>query len=37
MLKGGYNTYVVLKIGPVKSTTIAMPGVQPQWQEEFCL
>jgi hypothetical protein len=33
---GNFNTYVVLKIGSVKSSTLPLLGVQPGWQEEFC-
>ena len=35
--KANLNTYVVLKIGSVKSTTLAMPGITPSWREEFYL
>jgi hypothetical protein len=31
-----FNTYTVLKIGSVKSSTRPLIGVQPHWHEEFC-
>ncbi|CAF1087622.1 unnamed protein product [Brachionus calyciflorus] len=34
-LDNNFNTYIVVKIGSVKSTTIAVQGVQPAWHEEF--
>ncbi|RMZ98389.1 hypothetical protein BpHYR1_019776, partial [Brachionus plicatilis] len=34
-LENNFNTYVVVKIGAVKSTSKVVQGVQPAWQEEF--
>jgi hypothetical protein len=31
------NTYVVLKIGSVKSATSVIKGIRPNWKEDFYL
>lgn len=32
-----FNTYVTLKVQNVKSTTIAVRGSQPSWEQDFML
>uniref|UniRef100_A0A4W3IHP8 C2 domain-containing protein n=1 Tax=Callorhinchus milii TaxID=7868 RepID=A0A4W3IHP8_CALMI len=32
-----FNTYVTLKVQNVKSTTIAVRGDQPGWEQDFML
>lgn len=32
-----FNTYVTLKVQNVKSTTIAVRGSQPCWEQDFML
>lgn len=32
-----FNTYVTLKVQNVKSTTIAVRGLQPCWEQDFML
>lgn len=32
-----FNTYVTLKLENVKSTTVAVKGSQPYWEQEFIL
>jgi hypothetical protein len=35
--KDTFNTYAVLKIGAVKSATLALRGCKPSWGQEFFL
>lgn len=32
-----FNTYVTLKVQNVKSTTVAVRGDQPSWEQDFML
>jgi len=32
-----FHSYVTLKLQNVKSTTVAVRGIQPQWEQEFIL
>lgn len=35
--KDKFNTYVTLKVQNVKSTTVAVRGDQPSWEQDFML